>query len=254
MLAQLEELANRYRVTPGLVLHAGASSCQERDIYKAAGFEPVVWIEALPWVAVEAEKTLMEYPNQEVLCRTLWGVSGELKKFYPSNNEGHSSSLLRFGDHRKIHPKIEQLPPIETRTTKLDDLIEKIGLNSERRISLLVLDLQGVEFEVLNGAKKILEITDSIVIEVSLKKLYKNQHTFSEIDALLTGFNFKLAYHDLFEEGVMGDALYLSNQIPSASEIISPVIPDSQGRLKQTISMRLKYFLALIKRYLQLAS
>lgn len=253
MLAQLEELANRYGVTPGLVLHAGASSCQERDIYKATGFEPVVWIEALPWVAEEAEKTLKVYPNQEVLCRTLWSVSGELKKFYPSNNEGHSSSLLRFGDHRKIHPKIEQLPPIETRTTKLDDLIEKIGLNSDRRISLLVLDLQGVEFEVLYGAKKILEITDSIVTEVSLKKLYKNQHTFSEIDALLASFNFKLAYHDLFEEGVMGDALYLSNKIPSASEIISPVIPDSQGRLKQTISMRLKYFLALVKRCLQLA-
>ncbi len=127
-------------------------------------------------------------------------------------------------------------------------------MNGEIRISILVLDLQGVEFEVLNGAKKILEITDSIVTEVSLKKLYKNQHTFTEIDALLTGFNFTLAYHDLFEEGVMGDALYLSNRIPSASEIISPVIPDSQGRLKQTIPMRLKYFLALIKKYLQLAS
>ena len=250
MLTQLEKLANRYGITPGPVLHAGASSCQERNIYRETGFEPVIWIEALPWVAEEAAKTLNEYPKQEVLCRTLWSVSGELKKFYPSSNEGHSSSLLRFGDHRKIHPKIEQLPPIETRTTKLDDLIEKIGLSDDRRISLLVLDLQGVEFEVLTGAQKILEITDAIITEISLKKLYKNQHTFSEINELLKGFNFKLAYHDLSEEGVMGDALYISNRIPSASEIISPAIPDSQGRLKQTISMRLKYFLALMKRYL----
>lgn len=210
-------------------------------------------IEALPWVAVEAEKTLMEYPQQKVLCRTLWGVSGELKKFYPSNNEGHSSSLLRFGDHQKIHPKIEQLLPIETLTTTLDDLIEFIDVSNNRRISLLVLDLQGVEFEVIAGATKILENTDAIITEVSLTKLYKNQHTFSDIDSLLTGFNFKLAYHDLFEEGVMGDALYISNRISSAREIISPVIPDSQGRLKQTISMRLKYFLALVKRCLQLA-
>jgi FkbM family methyltransferase len=221
-------LEKEFGIKGGLVIHAGANMCQERDYYAEANVQSVYWLEAIPKYVEISRTNLERYENQNIVEATLWSQSGIQKSFNISSNNGLSSSLFKMKWHRALQPSIDLREKIEVITTSLDDLLDSLKI-SQKDISLLVLDLQGAELEALKGAKRTLENVSAIHCEVSRIQLYESQPTFKEIHAFLTTEGFALIKHDLVGENYSGDALYikkhpftsaLENQIPKDLEIV----------------------------------
>ena len=66
-------------------------------------------------------------------------------------------------------------------------------------IDYLKIDVEGFEYEVLEGAKSILNNTGVIYVETCFIPFRKNQKLFSHVDVLLRDFNFDLVHHEVLQ-------------------------------------------------------
>jgi FkbM family methyltransferase len=242
MEIQIDCLFKDFGIKSGAIVHAGANLCQERDFYRAKGVGPVIWIEGIPSVAKEASEILKSYSNQLILEAALWSHSNVVLSFNITSNKAESSSLLDLKLHKALHPSIEVQNVVEVTTITLDELDQTKGcLPAE--IFLLVMDLQGAEFEALKGSLRTLEKTQAVHIEVSTIELYKGQKLFGEIDAFLTARGFTLVTHDLSENDLSGDALYVRNGYVRGQVLKS--LPKKNPRLSLTWKGKIKYLAVL---------
>lgn len=132
------------------VIHVGANSGQERDIY--AGFNlPVVWIEAFHDAFAKLGENIQGYPNQRALRCLIADEDGKEYDFHISNNDGQSSSLFEFGDHTKIWPDIEYTHRFRSETVTLRTALQRHAINTAD-YDTLILDVQSAELLVLKGA------------------------------------------------------------------------------------------------------
>jgi hypothetical protein len=120
-------------------------------------------------------------------------------------NNSFSSSLFDLEAASYLYPEISITESIEVLTTAIDDL--EISLQSLDG-GLLVLDLQGVELDVLKGAVKTLDTFNFILCEVSNVEMYRNQPLWPEINEFLKIHCFTLVDFQIDEEKGWGNALY----------------------------------------------
>lgn len=243
MEIQVDRLIKDFGIKSGAVVHAGANLCQERDFYRTKGVGPVIWIEGIPSVAKEAGEILQGYSGQSILEAALWSQSNVVLSFNVTSNQAESSSLLDLKLHKALHPSIEVKSEIEVTTITLDEL-EGSQLNLPEEIFLLVMDLQGAEFEVLKGSVRTLEKTQAIHIEVSTIELYKGQRLFEDIHTFLTTRGFTLVTHDLSENDLSGDALYVRSNYVNGQEL--KALPRKDPRLSLTWKGKIKYLAILV--------
>lgn len=83
---------------------------------------------------------------------------------------------------------VDQLP---VTTTRLDELSYLDDLD---RPTLLKIDVQGTELEVLTGARRMLDRVDSVLVECSFVELYEGQALADEVISFLHGHGFRLAH------------------------------------------------------------
>ena len=113
---------------------------------------------------------------------------GNIKKnsnFYITNKEDSSSFLQPTGTKMKEY-KIKKIEKISVKS--LDKIIKK---NEIKGPSIMKIDVQGYELEVLKGAKKILKSVDFIIAEILFKKVYKDQVTAEKMMRFLKENHFK---------------------------------------------------------------
>jgi FkbM family methyltransferase len=243
MEIQIDRLIKDFGIKNGAVIHAGANLCQERDFYRTKGVGPVIWIEGIPSVAKEAGEILKGYSDQSIFEAALWSESNVVLSFNVTSNKAESSSLLDLKLHKALHPSIEVENEIEVTTITLDEL-ENLKMSLPEEIFLLVMDLQGAEYEVLKGSVCTLEKTQAVHIEVSTIELYKGQKLFEDIHAFLTTQGFTLATHDLSESDLSGDALYVRNSYVK-EQVLKP-LPQKDPRLSLTWKGKIKYLAVLV--------
>ena len=78
-----------------------------------------------------------------------------------------------------------------------------------RRVDILKLDVQGAELQALQGARKLLETTKVVYLEVSFVPIYKEGPLFGEIDAFLSRCGYRRhAIYPSDQPCHWGDALY----------------------------------------------
>jgi hypothetical protein len=106
-------------------------------------------------------------------------------------------------NHRSSFPEVHVSDVIKIRTKTLDEIMAE-NLN----VSLLLLDLQGVELEVLKGAEETLKRTEFIYTEVSLTELYTKQALFSDILIFLNNQSFFLHSFEIVEKSGHGNAFF----------------------------------------------
>ena len=187
------------------VVHCGAHLAQEAIEYHNLGFNSVIWIEASHEFAAAASQTVEKFPNQIVVQAALWNLSGVKLDLRIANN-GASSSLRGFADHASIFPDIEMIGIESIITTTLDDI-----LKDDSAGGLLILDLQGVELQVLQGAKRSLPKFEFIICEVSMREIYTNQGSWMEVSEELMKHGFTLVDWTLDPNYGYGNALYARN-------------------------------------------
>ena len=174
-------LTRFWRLKISGTIHAGAHEGEEAPVYSKYRFGPVVWIEAIPELADRLRlKTSM--PDR-VINATLWSTPGEILNFKITNSTG-SSSVFELADHRVKHPEIQKEREITVTTTTIDEL----GLDEES--NLLVLDLQGAEYQTLRGSMNKLKSVDYVISEVNRIMLYEGINLVSDIDKLLNESGF----------------------------------------------------------------
>ena len=187
---------------PMCVVHCGAHLAQEAIDYHNLGFTSVIWIEASHEFAVAASKFVEKYPNQKVVQAALWNISGVQLDLKIASN-GASSSFRGFADHASIFPDIKMIGIEKITTTTLDDV-----LKDDLAGGLLVLDLQGVELQVLQGAKRSLSKFEYVICEVSKREIYSNQGSWQEVSEELVKHGFTLVDWTLDPNYGYGNALY----------------------------------------------
>lgn len=77
---------------------------------------------------------------------------------------------------------------IKVNVTRLDKLL----INKIERPSLLKIDVQGFEFEVIKGSLGILSQIDYILLEMSLQPMYEGEPLFDEVNDFLRTMGFKI--------------------------------------------------------------
>ena len=120
-------------------------------------------------------------------------LAQKLKKNLFITNRVDSSSFLQTKLSKKNSDyKIMQKREISIKT--LDSLFSTIDLSKP---SLIKIDVQGYELEVLKGGIKLLKKIDYILIEVSDKQLYLGQALETEIEKFLSDISFYKIHENL---------------------------------------------------------
>jgi FkbM family methyltransferase len=95
-----------------------------------------------------------------------------------------SSSLLRPNDINSV------VNIVEVKVERLDSIIKQIGLNS---CSLLKLDCQGSEYEILLSASNQISNFEYVQLEASIYALYEGEKTFHDLVGLMDSCGFDVA-------------------------------------------------------------
>jgi FkbM family methyltransferase len=137
--------------------------------------------------------------NKAILIEPQQSYFEKLKATYKSDNKIALVNRVLLSDSRKVQFNVNSLPAtssvlaadeqllgteidisgkkVETDSTTLDEVME----NFMGAVTLLKLDVQGAELEVLKGGDKTLARTELAWIEVSFKPLYKGSTLFADI-------------------------------------------------------------------------
>lgn len=201
-------LLNSFGLAPTGILHVGANYGQEFEAYRNSGAETVVYVEPIATI-FEALKERVEVAKGHHAVKAVCSDRvGEIVKFNVASNWGASSSILTLGAHAEIFPGITYVAQEEMTTTTVDELLAREFPG--KKFDLMVIDVQGAELMVLEGARKTLASLDAVYTEISEEPLYVGSCTWPQIDAFLTEQGFRLK-HLTMSRFSQGDAFYLKN-------------------------------------------
>jgi FkbM family methyltransferase len=189
--ASFEVVSNLKKMVPELttIIDVGANSGQFTKV--ATHLYPQAQIhtfEPLPDLYPIIKKKFSTNPNIKTYNIALGNEDGTI--LFNKNKFGHTSSVLEISQEN-IHftRKDNELEQIRVEIKKLDSLVLPID---KANLSLLKLDVQGYELEVLKGADETIKAIGYIIIEANLEELYSNQPSFTIMNNYLQNKGFEL--------------------------------------------------------------
>jgi FkbM family methyltransferase len=184
------------------VIHIGANSGQERQMYAAHGLK-VIWIEPIPGIFEKLVSNIAPFPEQKAYRYLVTDRDEEEHTLYVADNDGASSSMLKFSEHTKMWPEVRYEADIKMKGARLATIIET------REIDLadfdgLVLDTQGSELKILSGSKEILNRFSYIKVEVPDFESYQGCCQLAELSRFMSqeGFAEKIRVPFMHQPGV----------------------------------------------------
>lgn len=231
MLDALEQM-NRAGHWVESILHVGANEGQERHDYAANGASPCLYVEPVDDAFAILEANLAGMPFHRAIRAVCAERADEEVVFNVASNGGQSSSLLALGAHADHHPDIVYTGAQRMVTTTVDRIVAE---HSPGRVpNLLVIDAQGSDLRVLQGATQTLPDLDGVYIEVSEAPLYDGGCTLEEITGFLRGFDLRLRWLNLDHAG-HGEAFYCrlrpAISMPDYGGVVSEGRPAAQSSL-----------------------
>jgi len=126
----------------------------------------VLLIEPLPALHQELERRVAERPQRWQLARCALGSVRGTAELHIDSRRDDIASLVGFGaDYRRVNASAVGSKVLMCEVRTLEDLCVERGITA---IDLLKVDVEGFEFEVIEGAGELLARTGAIVIELSL--------------------------------------------------------------------------------------
>jgi FkbM family methyltransferase len=190
-LASFEVVSNLKKMVPELttIIDVGANSGQFTKV--AAHLYPQAQIhtfEPLPDLYPIIKKKFGSNPNIKTYNIALGNEDGTI--LFNKNKFGHTSSVLEISqDNIHFTRKDNELEQIRVQIMKLDSLALPVD---KTNLSLLKLDVQGYELEVLKGADETIKAIGYIIIEANLEELYSSQPSFNTMNNYLQDKGFEL--------------------------------------------------------------
>jgi FkbM family methyltransferase len=122
-----------------------------------------------------------------------------------------TASSLR--PHTDRHKQTQGLKNIrEEKITVNCKTIDTYCAENNIKPTILLIDTQGSEYEILEGAKNTLKNVDGMMLEYSTQALYTNQHLLDEIIQLLSKYDFRLYKQVDLYGGIHGEAYFIRNK------------------------------------------
>jgi FkbM family methyltransferase len=145
-------------------------------------FEPV------PETFQKLKANTQPFSNINPLNMALGSKSGKLSIY--KNGHSHASSFLKVSQFQKEHiPATVDEKPEEVAVATLDAMSQELG---HLGCSVLKLDVQGFEREVLLGAGNVLKNIDFLIIEMSFRPMYEGEVLFEKMDDFLKDCGFRI--------------------------------------------------------------
>ena len=176
------------------LIHVGANTGQEREIYAKFGLE-VLWIEPIPEVFNALKANLNAFPKQRALQYLVTDRDDEDYDFHIANNGGASSSLLELNLHRDIWPDVTFTDTIKLQSATLATLLLREGIDATKYDGM-ILDTQGSELSVLRGAIPLLKGIRYICCEVADFEAYTGCCQLRELSAFMADHGYRELYRD----------------------------------------------------------
>lgn len=170
------------------ILHIGGHHGQESSYYKFLD-KPVLWIEADPIAFSILSKRISSIKNQKALNCIVSDQQGN-KTFYITSNDGMSSSVYPLSTLGESSFGIQNEYSIVLEANTIDNLYPQ----DSTIYDFWILDVQGHEYQVLQGGKETLIKARWILIEGSRKEFYEDMILFPKVKKLLESFGFVQVY------------------------------------------------------------
>jgi FkbM family methyltransferase len=191
---------NRFLRNASGVIHVGANVGEERLLYEQRGLR-VIWVEPIPEVFVTLQMNLRNHPSQ-IAFQCLVSDRDDVEyEFHVANNAGASSSILEMKHHKSLWPEVSYEKTIRVRGLTLPSLLKKHSINLGE-FDALVLDTQGSERLILQGAISILNMFRFIKTEVPDFEAYAGCCQLPEMDRFLREHGFRQFSRNRFAERV----------------------------------------------------
>lgn len=183
------------------LVHVGAHLGQERHRYEALGYRHILWVEGSQSVHARLAESLARHVAERAqagaavvehrsACALLTNREGDEVPLREYSNDGMSSSIFSATDTlRERWPELHETGRLQaTRTRTLDGLLAELGFGP---VDTLVVDVQGAELLVLEGARATLGQVKAVVSEVSTQPLYEGGVLFPELCAFMRSQGFE---------------------------------------------------------------
>jgi len=166
------------------VIHVGANKGQERSLYASYGLK-VVWVEPIPDIFRELQSNLADFPDQTAYNCLIAAQDGKKYQFHISDNEGSSSSILEPAKELEYWNNVNFPRSIELEAVSLATFMRTNGIDPTS-YDILVLDTEGSELLVLEGAKDILSRFKYIQCEAANFEVRLGCCLLADLDAFLS--------------------------------------------------------------------
>lgn len=188
------------------VIHVGGNDGGARQLY-AQNRLKAVFIEAIPEIYEALRENIAAFPGQQAINALITDRDGDSHTMHVSNNAGMSSSIFDLHQHKDIWPDVHYVREIVLASSKLKTALDRAGVDITD-YELLVMDTQGSELMVLQGAEELLPHFSYIKSEAADFEIYKNCATVAQIRAFLEPRGFDLIRQDEFARREEGGACY----------------------------------------------
>lgn len=209
-----------------LLVHVGAHVGQEVEEYRKQDVKNVIWIEAdkNTYERLRSNISLSEHHanlkiNHIFVNAMISDKDGETLDFYKFNNDGQSSSRYKASDLlRQTWPGLDAIgPPAQLTTYRLDSVLTQLKIPSNQFDNAkLLIDVQGGEYQVLNGLGSFLSMFNVIELEVSRQEIYEGQKTFGFIDNIMTLSGFVREVSSIEDIPWHGNVIYAKDKLREA--------------------------------------
>ncbi|MGH8551045.1 MAG: FkbM family methyltransferase, partial [Methylococcales bacterium] len=165
------------------VIHVGANSGQERELYGEYDLE-VVWIEPDPDIYLQLQANLELFPRQRAYQYLVTDKDDATYTFHIANNDGASSSILELNLHKDVWPHVYYEKTISLEGITLTSLVKNERIEIDK-YDALIIDTQGSELLVLKGAESLLSRFKYIKTEVADFESYRGCPRVEDVESFL---------------------------------------------------------------------
>ena len=170
------------------VIHVGAHVGQERHVYAQYKLN-ALWIEPIPELFAALRQNLSGFSRQRAVNCLVTDRDGVEYPFHITSNAGGSSSIFSLAQHEDIWPEVKHSATITVTSKTLPTLLKDEQLDVAN-YDVLVMDTQGSELLVLEGAAPILDRFRVIKTEVADFRAYEGGCQLADVDAFMQRHGF----------------------------------------------------------------
>ena len=167
------------------ILHIGAHEGQEAKMYDRLS-KSVIWVEAVPLYFERLSENIMPFHNQMALNALLSAQCDSSRDFFITSNNGESSSVYPLAGN-EYWKGLENSEVCRLPSKRLDCIISDLEIQD---FDYWIVDVQGAEIEVLQGAGNLLKFCHYLQVEISQEKFYEGGAEFQDVKVFLESRSF----------------------------------------------------------------